>query len=943
MMNFLDLSAASEEERRLIREILSDTSVVNIAEPQPSSQPFKINSQKHQQHNDFSSNSINCQDTICNNNNPASDVLTAPQNHHRINNHNSSSSCSSNSITSNNSSQQRKNIHNSNNINNISNISGSNRNNGLQISGNVASGANNIHQQHYPIRYAPPLPSSDSSSSTPHFHNINVDNTSTSNTNNHNPSNSSLNSQLNQQHQHNQCTNNNGQSGERLRSGLNNSNNGNNSTSNHINTNDGTNIAVTSPSGLTPLAQNLGQHHGNNMPLNFYNHHTTSQLHHQVPSRMQTAKSDHKSSNLKNSQQYHSEVTSTSMQNTTTGAQSVPLTAQMPTIAGDMNSVINMDMASTQQPGYAMPPHVTAYSSPHHIYGGPPIFQPYLNHYLIPYNPYMPYVLPHNPSVVQTQSARQQVPPQSNHAPSTNASSSAHSRSHLQHISQQQNPEQFTTSNNNNQNNQQQSNKDDNVLKKDVNPSHQLQNMKKNCSERELSDIQKSSPVIKTPTKQINNQQSSSSICRSLLQKSDKGKNIPQRTEPPSENEPEIGTITNSQEFDVANNDKTTKVVSNLKSSNISRASALNIAKNKSAPNTKTDIQVQKVEPESISAQTKLQLPNQDIQVDHSRDSVKHHDSRFSTDNHKTDGDDTVKVSSDEGFDTQSSLDLSKRSQESTITSNDNLKSSPENCNKSTHERGAQESQESNEVKAIEVPSRAGGAWASSKSWADLFKRGGDTFSASSVNGEAEHNTGSENSDDDDRNHRLVNSMKVDTVGRNSKEQRSQEVAKRALDKMAPILAQKINSINLKHALPFLKPRGFINKGNGCYINATLQALIACPPFYNLMKEIGDLKVTRRENSCTPILDSFADFFLNFPPLDSNKKNKQSSTSLDQKTHISTIQAEAIEPKCIYNVLGQIKSECLKGKVYWHSVIGNNSSNYVYLVILLTLISFFVT
>ncbi|CAF1176623.1 unnamed protein product [Adineta steineri] len=35
-----------------------------------------------------------------------------------------------------------------------------------------------------------------------------------------------------------------------------------------------------------------------------------------------------------------------------------------------------------------------------------------------------------------------------------------------------------------------------------------------------------------------------------------------------------------------------------------------------------------------------------------------------------------------------------------------------------------------------------------------------------------------------------------------------------------------------------IKPRGLINKNNYCYINATLQALLACPAFFNVMKYI---------------------------------------------------------------------------------------------------------
>lgn len=148
-----------------------------------------------------------------------------------------------------------------------------------------------------------------------------------------------------------------------------------------------------------------------------------------------------------------------------------------------------------------------------------------------------------------------------------------------------------------------------------------------------------------------------------------------------------------------------------------------------------------------------------------------------------------------------------------------------------------------------------------------------------------------------------------------SHESASQAETRKNLDEFAPKLAKKIQEITLKHSLPFLRSRGFINRGNGCYINATLQALVACPPFYNLMHELGEIKGLKRPNSCTPIIDSFAEFFLNFlPPQTSNRKNRTSSNQ-DQRMPMDELQAEPIEPRCIYNVLGEIKSECLKGEL----------------------------
>lgn len=289
-----------------------------------------------------------------------------------------------------------------------------------------------------------------------------------------------------------------------------------------------------------------------------------------------------------------------------------------------------------------------------------------------------------------------------------------------------------------------------------------------------------------------------------------------------------------------------------------------------------------------------------------------------------------VETSSNEGVDAQaSSLNVSKLAQDSSVPIAEKQKASSVEV-ESNNTSAAQtilEAPESSKL-AVEVVNNTNGekvaqqgAWgsASSKSWASLFKGDGSAMMSSS-NGQFENNNADLDNSDEDTNrnsHRKGNCE--NSIAQNSskavtsREQRSQDAARRALDKMAPRLAQKINSITLKHSLPLLRPRGFINKGNGCYINSTLQALIACPPFYNLMKEIGDLKCLRRENSCTPILDSFAELFLNFPPLDSGKKNKQ-FTSSDQKMQINYLQAEALEPRCIYDVLGQIKTECLRGE-----------------------------
>ena len=52
------------------------------------------------------------------------------------------------------------------------------------------------------------------------------------------------------------------------------------------------------------------------------------------------------------------------------------------------------------------------------------------------------------------------------------------------------------------------------------------------------------------------------------------------------------------------------------------------------------------------------------------------------------------------------------------------------------------------------------------------------------------------------------------------------------------LVSEFLTQYQLEHKAVSLQPRGLTNRSNYCYINATLQALIACPPFYNLMKSM---------------------------------------------------------------------------------------------------------
>lgn len=53
-----------------------------------------------------------------------------------------------------------------------------------------------------------------------------------------------------------------------------------------------------------------------------------------------------------------------------------------------------------------------------------------------------------------------------------------------------------------------------------------------------------------------------------------------------------------------------------------------------------------------------------------------------------------------------------------------------------------------------------------------------------------------------------------------------------------------------------LLPRGLTNRSNYCYINSILQALLACPPFYNLLKALPLPNNRNPKNSPMPLIDS---------------------------------------------------------------------------------------
>lgn len=122
-------------------------------------------------------------------------------------------------------------------------------------------------------------------------------------------------------------------------------------------------------------------------------------------------------------------------------------------------------------------------------------------------------------------------------------------------------------------------------------------------------------------------------------------------------------------------------------------------------------------------------------------------------------------------------------------------------------------------------------------------------------------------------------------------------------------LSAYIRSYQLNHVAPSFLPRGLTNRSNWCFVNAILQCLLACPPFYNLMKSLPCILGLRNNKSNTPMIDSIVEFVNEFTPLETMNKN-QKKDKARKKEDLPT--GNALEPSYVYRTLLQLESETFK-------------------------------
>lgn len=100
-----------------------------------------------------------------------------------------------------------------------------------------------------------------------------------------------------------------------------------------------------------------------------------------------------------------------------------------------------------------------------------------------------------------------------------------------------------------------------------------------------------------------------------------------------------------------------------------------------------------------------------------------------------------------------------------------------------------------------------------------------------------------------------------------------------------------------------LLPRGLTNRSNYCYINSILQALLACPPFYNLLTALPHKN--RSRNSPTPLIDNMVKFVREFTPLTEAARmpRKDRVHKRGEDTVMDIYSGVAFEPSYVYTML----------------------------------------
>ena len=121
-------------------------------------------------------------------------------------------------------------------------------------------------------------------------------------------------------------------------------------------------------------------------------------------------------------------------------------------------------------------------------------------------------------------------------------------------------------------------------------------------------------------------------------------------------------------------------------------------------------------------------------------------------------------------------------------------------------------------------------------------------------------------------------------------------------------LGEYLKNYELNQAPASILPRGLTNRSNWCFVNAILQALLACPPFFNLFNGLPNIDGLRQQpqgNSKTPMLEAIFKFVKEFKPLEAMSK----SSRKDRLRKREDVQVDVtFEPNYVYTILMEAKT-----------------------------------
>lgn len=123
--------------------------------------------------------------------------------------------------------------------------------------------------------------------------------------------------------------------------------------------------------------------------------------------------------------------------------------------------------------------------------------------------------------------------------------------------------------------------------------------------------------------------------------------------------------------------------------------------------------------------------------------------------------------------------------------------------------------------------------------------------------------------------------------------------------------ADYLTKYKIDYSTVSLRPRGLMNRSNYCYINSILQALVGCPPFYNLMKSIPKQPSNMStEKTNTPTINAMMQLISEFshlpPGVRLNRREKgQKKDDLSGDLQCDT----AFEPTGIYKLWNATRAD----------------------------------